>query len=157
MRVSHLCPGVDAHLFADVSSFLRSQLLQPISLDLVKVTLDSGLEGLVLPDGRRAKGAACELTWREHLTVMSSPARPTGEQHLTPTVKTSGLRRRLKACEEPGGAWSQWGVGAAALEDSLWRGPRSSSTFLGSGFFGAFLKPRCCWKLWGHLLDREET
>lgn len=53
-----------SHLFADVSTFLRSQLLQPISLDLIKVALDSRLERLVLPDGCRAEGAACELTWR---------------------------------------------------------------------------------------------
>lgn len=77
-------------------------------------------------------------------------------------MKTSGLRRRLKAREELGGAWSQWGAvegwrGAAASEVSLWRGPRSSSTFLDSGFFAAFLKPHCCWKLWGHLLDRDRT
>lgn len=56
--------GRASHLFADISTFLRSQLLQPISLDLIEVALDSGLERLVLPDGRRAEGAACELTWR---------------------------------------------------------------------------------------------
>ncbi len=78
----------------------------------------------------------------------------------TPTVKTSGLRSRPKARGELGGAcWAQWGVGVwrgtAASEDSVWRGPSSSSTFLDSGFLAAFLKPHLCWKLRGHLVDRQ--
>lgn len=93
---------------------------------------------------------------------MSSPARQTGEQHLTPTVKTSGLRRRLKAREELGRAcWSKCGVvegwrGAVASEDSVRGDPRSSSTFLDSGFLAAFLKPHRCWKLWREWTSAAE-
>lgn len=58
LSISIVCP----HLFANVPSFLRSQLLQPISSHVVQVAVDPGLEGLVLPDGRRAEGAACKLT-----------------------------------------------------------------------------------------------
>lgn len=50
-----------SHLSAGVSSLLWLQPLQPIRLDLVKVALDSRLERLVLQDGGRAEGAACEL------------------------------------------------------------------------------------------------
>lgn len=52
-----------AHLSADVSSFGRVHLLHPVGSDVVEEVPHLGLDGLVLPDGRRAEGAACKLTW----------------------------------------------------------------------------------------------
>lgn len=83
------------------------------------------------------------------------------EQHLTPTVKTSGLSRRPKArgdlggtgCSQWGGAVGRWG----ALASEAWLGLSSSSTFLDSGFLEALLKLHCCWRLWGHLLAERRT
>lgn len=126
------------HLSADISSFWRSQFFQPISLHFVKVTLDSRLQGFILPDGCQAEGGACELTWHYHLcdiTLQSS-----GERQLTPTVKTSGLTRRPKGRGELGGTWcSNWGVvvsrwGAVASEGCVRLRLTSSSPFLDSGF-----------------------
>lgn len=125
------CP----RLSADISSFLRSQFFQPISLHFVKVTLDSRLQGFILPDGCQAEGGTCELTWHYHLcdiTLQSS-----GERQLTPIVKTSGLIRRPG---ELGGTWcSNWGVvvsrwGVVASEGCGRLRLKSSSTFLDSGF-----------------------
>lgn len=56
-----------AHLLADVPSLLRPHPLQPIGSQFVKVALHARLERLVLPDGRRAEGAACKLTGSQHM------------------------------------------------------------------------------------------
>lgn len=139
------------HLFADIPSLLRPELLQPVGPDLVEVALDSGLERLVLPDGCRAEAAACELTRGQPLSDDDVTDDITSEgQQLTPTVKTSGRTSRPKARWDLSGArCSTWGAGVrrwgATSEASAWGGASSSSAFLDSGFLETFLKPHLCW------------
>lgn len=52
------------HLFPEAPPLLRPNPIQPVGPRLLEVALDPGFERLVLPDGRRAEGRACELCQR---------------------------------------------------------------------------------------------
>lgn len=117
------CP----HLSADISSFLRSQFFQPISLHFVKVTLDSRLQGFILPDGCQAEGGTCELTWHYHLcdiTLQSSgvAAYPHSKDERSHKA-TEGIRGiggnmvfQLGCCGKPVGGSGLRGLRAAATK-----------------------------------------
>lgn len=76
-------PG-SPYLLSEVASLLRPHFIHPVRSSLLKVGLDARLERLILPDGGRAEGRACELGDSDKGSVTAPPRGPGSDSRAHP-------------------------------------------------------------------------
>ena len=121
-----ICPPRCPHLLPEVPPLLRPNLIQPVGPRLLEVALDPGLERLVLPDGRRAEGRACELCQRSARGA-PSPGPPPAATH--PHREEQRLHQAARRGAAPAGGRRR----AQAAAGRRRRGPRLGAAGGGLG------------------------